>query len=268
MLINGRKFTIGADPEIFIAEGGKFVSAHTFIPGDKLTPHKVPHGAVQVDGMAAEFNIDPSSSADEFQFRLTKVQEALRGFIGDREFLEATSVAFDDDFLTNIPAQNKELGCNPDYNGWTLMENPPPNAAQNMRTAGGHVHIGGMMSEDEFEWGHFVDMARLSRILDETVGVYSLLWDHDDKRREMYGKAGAFRPKTYGMEYRSLSNMWIFNPKLVTFVYDGVVEAIKKVLDPNYEPNSEVRKIIDQSDRKAKFFSQNGKAEYIYEILV
>lgn len=267
MKINGRTFTIGADPEIFIGENGKFVSAHSFIPGDKNNPHRVPYGAVQVDGMAAEFNIDPSLSLEEFEDNLSRVQESLKGFIGDREFLKATSVVFDHDFLKDIPSQNKELGCSPDYNGWTMQENPPPNSADNMRTAGGHIHIGGIESIFEYDWEHFVDMARLSRILDETVGVYSLIWDKDDRRRQMYGKAGAFRPKKYGMEYRSLSNMWIFNPKLVRFIYDGVVEALHKMLDANYEPNPDVQTIINQSDRNARFFVGNGKAEFLYEVL-
>ena len=53
---------VGCDPEVFVAKGGKFISAHGMIPGTKKAPHKVERGAVQVDGMALEFNIDPAAS--------------------------------------------------------------------------------------------------------------------------------------------------------------------------------------------------------------
>ncbi len=50
-------FTIGADPEIFLRRRGKAFSAHGVIPGTKKEPHNVEKGAVQVDGMAVEFNV-------------------------------------------------------------------------------------------------------------------------------------------------------------------------------------------------------------------
>ena len=58
MLVNNKKFTIGADPEVFVADSltNTFVSAHDLVPGTKLEPFAVNKGAVQVDGMALEFN--------------------------------------------------------------------------------------------------------------------------------------------------------------------------------------------------------------------
>ena len=51
---------VGADPEIFLGDAdGGLVSAYGLIKGDKEHPFPVTNGAVQVDGMAAEFNIDP-----------------------------------------------------------------------------------------------------------------------------------------------------------------------------------------------------------------
>jgi hypothetical protein len=60
------EFKIGADPEFFLRDKatGKFVSAHGLIPGTKRQPMKVDKGAVQVDGMALEFNIDPVTNLD------------------------------------------------------------------------------------------------------------------------------------------------------------------------------------------------------------
>lgn len=263
MNINGVEFTLGADPEVFMGKGGQFVSAHDAVPGTKLQPHVVEKGAVQVDGMALEFNIDPAESYEQFQDHLDSVQEQLKGMIGDNDFLDQCSVHFDEKFLANVPAQNLVLGCEADFNGYTLTETPKPDEKALVRTAGGHVHIGGFPTPDPFSTTHFKHCGRLARILDETLGVYSILWDKDDDRRAMYGQAGCFRPKLYGMEYRTLSNRWIFQPKLVKFVFDATIEAIEKMFDPDYEPNDAVRDIINTSNRESDFFVNNKKAEML-----
>lgn len=261
MQIAGKSFTIGADPEVFMGLNGSFVSAHDKVPGTKWEPHPVENGAVQVDGMALEFNIDPATNYEEFQRNLDGVQGILKGMIGDHSFLDATSVEFSEEFLKEVPMLNREIGCSPDFNGWTLDENPVPQSSNLMRTVGGHVHIGGFEAEDAYHPDHFMKCARLARILDSTLGVYSILWDKDDQRRSMYGRAGSFRPKTYGMEYRTLSNKWIFKPELVKFVYDSVERALALFEDTKYEPSEESRRIIDESDREAELFSCNMYAK-------
>lgn len=263
MIVKGKKFTIGADPEVFMGKNGKFVSAHDKIPGSKHQPFKVEQGAVQVDGMALEFNIDPASSFEEFSANLNTVQSILKGMIGDHDFLKQSSVFFDEEFTKDIPIQNLLLGCSADYDGWTMCEVRPPEVKTLMRTAGGHIHIGGFFTDEPFDPDHFYKCGRLARILDETLGVYSILWDKDDQRRSMYGKAGCFRPKTYGMEYRTLSNQWIFDSKLVKFVYDSVQEAIEKWLDDDYEEMEYARDIINNSLRTSGFFDGNEKAKLV-----
>lgn len=262
MRINGMDFTIGADPEVFMGKGSEFVSAHGAVPGNKRNPTKVPNGAVQVDGLALEFNIDPAEDFEGFQGNLASVQNTLKGMIGDHNFIEDVSVFFDENFTKDIPIENLILGCSADYNGWTMRETLPPNGGALMRTAGGHVHIGGFHTDDPFEPSHYETCGRLARILDETLGVYSILWDKDDKRRSMYGQAGCFRPKEYGMEYRTLSNAWIFKPKLIKFVYDSVAEALE-LMFTGHEPDEGVRHIINKSDRGSDFFNNNLKVKML-----
>ena len=45
---------LGTDPEVFMKQHGKFISAHGMVEGDKENPYLVKDGAVQVDGMALE----------------------------------------------------------------------------------------------------------------------------------------------------------------------------------------------------------------------
>lgn len=259
MKINGTDYTIGADPEIFMSKNGKFVSAHDAVPGSKAVPHYVEKGAVQVDGMALEFNIDPSENFEQFQGNLDTVQGILKEMIGDNEFLDTVSVTFDEEFAKNVPSGALQLGYSADYDGWSLNQSPSPDGEALMRTAGGHIHIGGFFSEDPFKPKHYLKSARLARILDYTLGAYSILWDDDDKRRSMYGKAGSFRPKSYGMEYRTMSNKWIFNPNHVKFVYNSVVDALNLFEDPDFEPDPIVKDVINNSDRSSNFFKDNPK---------
>lgn len=259
MKINGVNFQVGADPEIFVKSKatGMFASAHGLIPGTKYEPYKVNKGAVQVDGLALEFNIDPSSSFEEFDFNLDTVMSILQDMVPGYEFMDGSSVIFDEKFLETIPKEALVIGCEADYNAYTLADNPKPPEAALMRTTGGHVHVGGFTATNEFSPVHFNTSARLARILDETIGLPSLLWDKDDVRRQMYGKGGCFRPKKYGMEYRTLSNKWIFNKKVRQFVYQGVEEALKLMFNADYEPDTRIRDVLDNSDRKNELFKTN-----------
>jgi hypothetical protein len=261
------KITVGADPEVFLGLKGQFVSAHNLLPGTKWDPFPVNKGAIQVDGMAAEFNIDPAEDEESFISNLDIVLSQLKEFVPDHEVLPTPSVTFTKDFLKDIPLQALVLGCDPDFNAYTRGVNPRPNGNKPMRTAGGHVHIGGFESDNIYEANHFNDMCRLSTAMDQTIGVYSVLWDKDDKRRSMYGNAGTFRPKTYGMEYRTLSNAWLFNKKLQGFVYRGVLEAVGLMDDRKWLAKNTARLIIARSDRNNDFFKGNTKADEVRDIL-
>lgn len=263
MNINGNVFTIGADPEIFVGKDGEFVSAHGMVEGTKIKPHEVEGGAVQVDGMALEFNIDPAENYEEFQHLLDSVQEQLLDMISVNgfDFLKETTVHFDQELFDKVPIANKMLGCEPDFNAWTMEVNEKPSYKNLMRTVGGHAHIGGFFSDNLFNKEHFEKGATLARLMDEEVGVYSLLWDKDDERRSMYGSAGCFRPKPYGMEYRSLSNAWLFSKDITKFVFDGTQRALQRLCDGDKGDNEGARDIINNSDRDNVFFKDNELAK-------
>lgn len=262
------QITVGADPEVFIAKNNMFVSAHDKLPGTKQDPYPVQKGAVQVDGMAAEYNIEPASTEEEFLQNLEAVQKQLLEMLPEYSFIEAPSVMFDEDFLKDIPYEALVLGCEPDFNAYSGHTNPRPLGILPMRTAGGHVHIGGFESDNPFESFHYASMCKLIQLMDEEVGIYSILWDMDDRRREMYGKAGAFRPKTYGVEYRSMSNMWTFNKNLQKFVYRNTIKAVLRFLEGEVSHiGSRIRRIIDTSDRHHSFFKNNIQAEEVLDLV-
>lgn len=224
------KITIGCDPELFVTQDGKFRSAHGLIPGTKEEPFKVRNGAVQVDGMALEYNIDPVDNADDFvaynQIVMAQMKEMVPGY----EFAIIPSCKFNGNHFRAQPDEAKELGCTPDYNAYSMRANPRPDNKTTMRTASGHIHIGGFPSDNPDGDEHMTRCATLIKQLDCYLGLTSLLWDKDTLRRKMYGAAGAFRPKPYGVEYRVLSNAWLLNENRMRFVFNQTVQAVNDLL--------------------------------------
>lgn len=223
------KVVIGADPEIFVRKNKVNVSAHELIPGTKAHPFKVKDGAVQVDGTALEFNIDPAGNSRQFVSNIQSVMAQLSDMVKSKD----SSVEFDispvaiygKDLFDSIPEEAKELGCEPDFNAYTGTINPRPDSSllkglETMRTASGHVHIGWTSGADKSDPSHFEDCKILTRFLDYTLGNAQKDWDTDAKRSRLYGAPGAFRPKAYGMEYRVLSNKWLEDPARCAFVFE------------------------------------------------
>ena len=267
MNIKGTRFTIGADPEVFVRckKTGAFVGAHGLLEGTKENPVDLPGCDCQgqVDGMALEYNTDVVGNAKYFSHHITQGKRGLQQMITQRwgwndegwdyqlkkvnptlRLAVCTTAEFSQEEWNRAPDENKILGCEPDFNAWTEKVNNPPNAAATFRTGAGHVHIG---------WGrkfnitddYFKVCAAFAREMDAVVGVASLLWDQDTKRRELYGKAGAFRPKSYGVEYRTLSNSWVRYGALAAYVGRRSFDAARNMMEKKTIQSPEARLIID-----------------------
>lgn len=86
----------------------------------------------------------------------------------------------------------------------------------------GHIHVG----YDNHEPATSIDIIRA---MDLFLGLESVVLDTDKERRRVYGKAGAYRFKKYGIEYRTLSTFWIENEKLIRWAFNKTQEAIEFV---------------------------------------
>lgn len=253
---------VGADPEVFVKQKGLFRSAHGLIPGTKQNPFPVEGGAVQVDGMALEFNIHPATSARGFSTNISTVMRQLEAMVPDYEIAITPVAKFSKKYLDLQPQEAKVLGCEPDFNAWTGEINPPPDADVNFRTAAGHVHIGWTQDEDITSTQHLHLCHTLVKHLDCYLGLPSRLFDPDEERRALYGRAGAFRPKSYGLEYRVLSNKWLEKTVLQEWVFRSVKNAIRSLksgatpanglnVEPvfNSGPQRQVREYINHLQR-------------------
>ena len=236
------KLKIGADPELWIFDKklGKIISAHGLFPGTKEEPYAVEHGAIQVDGMAAEYNILPAENADQFILYNLSVLRSLRDEISKRnpeldfDFVFSPVAEFGAEYINQQPDEARILGCSPDFNAWKDGEaNPTPDAELPFRTASGHIHLGWDEDLDVGDPEHIEACCMMAKALDLPVAgrLLKIEGEAGQKRRELYGKAGAFRPKSYGMEYRTLSNCWLGNTDLMKQVYLQTQRSFTELLD-------------------------------------
>lgn len=217
-------FSLGSDPEIFIKKDVfgqiEYFPAVEVIEGDKDNPQQIDDEgrAILVDNVMVEFNTLPTHNIHDFIEEHERFMQYLIKELGDKECLISKSayVEFKPDFLQSEIAQ--QFGCEPDTNAYTEQENKAPNPNTNFRSAAGHIHIGYK--------GHSVESTlNLIKLLDLTIGLQSVIDDKDRNRRKMYGKAGAFRFKEFGFEYRVLSNYWIFDKDYMSKIYRGIEKA-------------------------------------------
>ena len=233
-------FLLGADPELFIKnrKTGNFVSAESkrrvLIPGTKANPHEVDGGAIQVDGVAAEFNINPAANFQSFFGNIRKVvtnlDERIKAVNKDYALSPVPTATFNKRYFDDLPEHTKMLGCEPDFDAYTDgSENPRPSTDEPFRTGSGHIHIGWTTGADPKYEGHILDCCMVTKELDRYLHHASKTWDDDTKRMELYGRPGSFRPKPYGMEYRPLSNRWIKDQDTIRDVYlitMGVIRSL------------------------------------------
>lgn len=219
------QITIGCDPEFFLFDSNKGVniSAHDIVPGNKLNPYRLRKGAVQADGTAVEFNIDPARTPEEFANNIETVLYQIRDMIpGHLKFQFTPTVYYEPAYFDGLPENSKELGCDPDWDALSAAIRPRPNIGRStMRTGAGHIHIGWTHDENPVDRSHLWDCCHLVGRLDDYFFLYRRIWDRDRERQILYGEPGCFRPKSYGVEYRVLSNAWLNYPELWPWIFNS-----------------------------------------------
>ena len=245
--INMYNFTLGCDPELFLFdhERSKFISAIGKIGGSKKEPLKINDiVSLQEDNVLVEFNITPAQSrvawnefvnSGLFEVNATASRLNLGSII-------CSSAILDEDQFYDEKAL--EFGCEPDFNIYTNTINPKPKHENPyFRSAGGHVHFGVPFKEGNKKF----TLPHMIRWCDIVIGTWGKLIEPNSKRSELYGKAGCFRPKPYGFEYRTPSNFWLKSSALINEMYSKALYCIN-ICSSVGSPQE-----IGISDREVKF---------------
>lgn len=232
---------IACDPEIFLYNGSQIVSAI-----GKFATKKIGNVSIEVDNILAEFQIEPTDDRATFIIRVKRGIQAIKDESG-MDICIKSSHTFTKEYLKSLPPKAFVFGCNIDMSAYTDKPNPKPNPYTNVRSAGGHLHIDLPRTRGAQE-GYTEHRVMLVKLLDLYMGVPSVLLDRDRARRRLYGKAGAYRAKPYGIEYRTLSNFWLRDSRLIEWVYDQTETALEMNKHVNHIPFAQVRRCIDEGD--------------------
>lgn len=238
---------LATDPEMFVMtkEGGIITSVAGLLGCSKDDKKDFGVVRLQEDNVLAEFDIDPAYTFEQFNSMIESGFDAVTGIIEPMGLTIAKGVSshiYTPQEMKFFAESAFEFGCEPDYNGLTGMKNPKPQAAdEGLRSAGGHIHFG--FTKDLPVTSSNQQLVAI--LCDYYLGLPSVLMDSDTRRRELYGKAGAIRFKPYGIEYRTLSNFWIFTTETRLWAWEQSTKLYAKALE-----------ISDDSKSRVEFFTK------------
>lgn len=251
---------LGADPEIFVEKAdGSLFPAFEFLKG-KDNPDKTEDGqSVYWDGFQAEHTIEASAKVptcvNSLKLGLKQVIKLAK--IKDKRAKLSLQTVVDTPLkdLVRLPTHLTEFGCMPSFNAYGIKGRGSEGHTVPYRFAGGHIHFGiGELSEDVME--------ELVKTLDTVLGIASVsMFERFDNpvRREYYGLAGEYRLPPWGLEYRTLSNAWVFNPDLAT----KVLELSRRVVVMGFEGRRDTWGIDDEDVMETILMSDVKKARKI-----
>lgn len=228
---------VGADIEYFLLDKeGKPVPCIGIVGGTKDKPLPLISGmegyTIQEDNVSLEWGIPPAPDKWSFVYSCLRAREEIDSILKSKELSASvvSSMRFDAKQLEH--PQAKTLGCESDYNVWERTENPKPDITgenETLRTAAAHIHISFTVDDEPIQLPlHLPEVELIVKACDVYIGLASVLLDSDQERRKLYGKAGAFRPKPYGVEYRVPGNFWTKEPYLIAWIYDQIKHIINQ----------------------------------------
>lgn len=241
---------LGADPELFLRdEKGAIVPSDVLIPEDGL-------GGVVRDGVQAELHpgafVCRASMGNQLKLIITGLADRARtkGLRLDfSQVIEIPKAQFD-----KLPMTSKLLGCMPSLNAYKVAPIRVNPNTYRKRSAAGHIHLG--LSPLILENGKDVLLVKL---LDAILGNTCVMIDRDPQaavRRRNYGRAGEYRRPKHGLEYRTLSNFWLRDYKLFSFVTAVARLAVNLVGPQNKELANKLLESVDQK-KVVKAINQN-----------
>lgn len=277
---------IGGDPEAFIWNNttDSAVISCGQIGGTKGAGVPIPTTSLRSkqlwleDNVAVEVNFPPQVDTDHLIGLIdtlrAHVDSSLHAKNGQWSARWAVEAEFNKAHLDKFPA-SKEIGCEPDFYAYSrdsqglfdpdkLQRNClNANVLGNKRYAGGHLHL-------SFDNRQNIPAFAIAMLCDAVLGLPSVVMDKQHGRRRMYGLAGLYRPKSYGIEYRTMSNWWMREPmtgRQQDFRYLFFRQAFRflHMLEALPDPVSDIFATLPLHDIRGAIESENtGDAYQLY----
>jgi hypothetical protein len=190
--------SFGSDPELFVVSKEQEVIPSTAV----ITSSDV----VKPDGFQIELNPLTSTcrqSASSYIYSALFDARAMALKMGyDLSFKVGHIIS--DEVWSKVDLKMKRFGCNPTLNVHEKNFKRVTGLREKFRAGGGHIHLGFTFNR--------ADAPKIVTMMDILAGNTFVLIDRDPdniRRRINYGRAGEYRLKSYGIEYRVLSNFWM-----------------------------------------------------------
>lgn len=192
---------IGHDVEFFLSSNGNIIPAATLLKGSKGKGVTIARGVLaHPDNIMAEISSAKPFPAESFRKRILHDVAALQYHVHPAFVTDASSVTLDSDFFKGCPSA-EEVGCDADFHLGELRPTIKASNLGNSRYAGGHLHFD--VSDD-------IDPSWAAGVCDILLGSYLVgAGEKQGGRRKFYGLPNLYRPKPYGVEYRTMSNFWV-----------------------------------------------------------
>jgi hypothetical protein len=256
---------LGCDPEFFFAKDGKVIGSEKIIDRKAGLVASGNGSKIIVDGVQAEINPSPSTCRQSLASNIAVCfRSVINKIAADPSVSVSMAVAakIQKKELDSLDEESRKFGCAPSKNVDTESENVAAlvdPSKYRVRSAGGHIHLGdasGTKTSAQYRALHSPE--RLVPILDIIVGNTCVLLDRDDgniERRRVYGRAGEYRTPPHGLEYRVLSNFWLRNYSLMSFVFSlsrfavGLLSAsIEAAGKDGFDYEGELLKLVDMGE--------------------
>lgn len=213
------KFTFGTDPEfVLVDKNNKACSAIPILKGDKNSRKKSGNCYFYYDNVLGECSLPPASSKKEAVENIGDCLKRFAKLVRPYKIAPIASYVFDKSELLHEDAF--KINCEKEICAYAIdIANVDEKVFEktDLRSAGGHIHLGNEMILQGY------NSIMLIKMLDLFLGIPSIFVDHDPSsktRKKLYGNAGRYRCTPYGVEYRSMGNFWLSSPKYVELIYD------------------------------------------------
>ena len=257
--------TMGCDPEFFFSQKGKIIGSEKVIPKDGLAvldQYGNPlNSKIIIDGVQAELNPKEQTCRVFLSNNISRCFKQILETMKTKEnpdlsidFTQTIKVTKEE--LASLEPENQILGCSPSKNAYNKRNfiSVKNGAKYYYRSAGGHIHIGNYAANNDIQRA-LDNPNTLIPLLDIILGNTCVLLDKDPgniQRRKVYGRAGEYRTPPHGIEYRTLSNFWLKNYKLASFVFGLTRETVNILANSTKEHNyaKEIIKAVKRTDIK------------------
>lgn len=227
--VKRQTLVMGCDPELFFTD-----KRGSVVASEKVIPQYLSYtnGKITQDGVQVELNPNANSCRQVLSRNVANLISSLDGQAKNKGLkvgLDVTKKVTKRHF-DEISDGCKQFGCAESYNIYKTGANKVSEIkadpmVDRERSTGGHIHLGDIgeaSPQARLVKKALFNYKRLVPLLDILVGNTLVILDNrkgNKERRENYGRAGEFRPTSYGVEYRVPSNIWLKSYAMFSFTF-------------------------------------------------